>query len=572
MDQTEIDLEAALATLGSLIRKYPNMSASCLLPLLFRFEGKPLATPNKFFLHDPCYKLLHRPRQLIIKGSRQIGKSVMLTTLGQFDICREPYFNVVYAFPQKDQAEWFSNNYFKPIALSSPLTKPLMNNKDAVLQRDFATGGSAFFRYIGDSADRARGVKTDECMVDEVQGHDLDAVDVLLASMSASPHKLVRYTGTPKTFDNPIQVLWERSSQAVWHIPCGCGLTNICNVDNHLLKMLGETTLICAKCGRPVDSSKGFYVHKYPERQLLFAGYHMPQPIFPIHYGNELAWSVLKDAIKVKPTYYWMNELLGESYDSGTKLITELQLKEAAIAEYCQPSDYPTSNYMANALGIDWGGKGKETAKDSEEFISNTAIALGGIRTDGKVEIRYISRTPYTMDYTAEAAFVKDIAQATIIDFVGSDNGGAGDLREHVLRAAGVPAEIIIPFTYTHHSSKKPVVFWEPPSDNTASRGERVSYSLHKTRALTLVLEGIKRGYILLPTYERVKSELSDFLALYEETKDTPTGGASRLIRRQSKKTDDIVHAICFCCIALYLRTGAWPDFAKELVNLAAQE
>lgn len=562
-----------MTRLGEMMAIHPNLSVSSILQLLFKFEGKPLATSSKFFLHDPFYKIgRFRPRRTVIKGSRQIGKSIMLTTAGMLDMAMGDYFNVVYAFPQKEQAAWFSNNYFQPIAKDSPLTRGMIQNKDNVLQRGFANGGAAFFRYIGDSADRARGAKADECMVDEVQGHDLDAVDVLLASMSASPHKLIKYTGTPKTFDNPLQQLWEQSSQATWCIPCGCGKLNICNVDNDLLKMLGKETLICAKCGNKVNSYSGFYEHKYSDRQMLFAGYHMPQPVFPIHYDDPLAWSVLLDCIKVKPTYYWMNELLGESYDSGTKLVTEANLREASIVEYTTPENFPTRDYMFTSLGIDWGGKGKETVKDSEEFISNTAMALGGIRTDGRIEIKYLTRTPYSMDYTQEAEMARSIVNATTVDMVASDNGGAGDLREHVLKSAGVPGEMIIPFTYTNHSATRPIIFWEPPSAQVAGRGARASYSLHKTRALTLLIEGLKRGWILFPKYDMVHGELSDFLALYEETRDTPTGGSNRLIRRQSKKTDDVCHAICFCCMSLFYRSALWPDFAEDLVGDMPQQ
>jgi hypothetical protein len=482
----------------------------------------------------------------------------------------EPYFNIVYAFPQSLQAEFFSNNYFRPIANDSAFGKSLVG-KDAVMQRDFQSGSSVFFRYIGDSADRARGLNVSGAVfADELQGHDLDCLDVLISAMGASPYKFTHYTGTPKTNDNPIQVMWDQSSQAVWCIPCQhCNKENICNVDNDLLKMLDDTTLVCAnaECRRPVDSSLGYYLHKLPKRQLDFPGYHMPQCVFPMHYDHKISWRALIDVWKNRPKYFFYNEILGESYDAGTKLITEGELRAAATLTPQKPSEFQPGPYVVTAIGVDWGGKGKETVKDSQEFISNTACALGGINSEGIIDIVSLTRAPYSMDYGAEAQLIKDFAGQANVDFLASDNGGAGDLREYVLRSAGVPPEIIVPFTYAVGAVNRPIVYWETPTDQAGMRGARSSYTLDKTRSLTLIIEGIRRGKIRLPDYEAVKSELSDFFALYEESREKPTGGQHRLIRRQSKKTDDVVHAINFCCMALYYRTGMWPDFASDLVG-----
>jgi hypothetical protein len=647
-------------------------------------------------------------------AGRQVGKSLGISVRGALSAGTTGYFNIVYAFPSANQAEYFSNNYFRP-TVNNSVFKGKLIGKDAVLQRDFDNGSSVFFRYIGDSADRARGLSVsggvfaDECVhadsivhvrrageqnnqpvrvadvrvgdhirsfdkagsvmmapvtavldrgvrqtcrlslldgsslvctpdtlvytnagwsyvsdlvrdpagvlvshggvpdsssevrsywtsiksiepagpahvfdltvegthtffadgvgVHNCQDHDLDCLDVLLAAMGASPYKFTHYTGTPKTTDNPMQILWDQSSQAEWAIPCGCRQENICCTSEQLLKMIGPRGLICSKCGSPLDSSTGYYLHRYSEKQLDFPGYHMPQPAFPIHYGSPVAWSVLLDALKNKPQRFWMNELLGESYDAGAKLITEAQLKEAATLEPTKPNQWVPGDYLFSAVGIDWGGKGKETVRDTEEFISNTAVALGGIRPDGRIEVKFLQRTPYSMDYTAEADLMRDTAAAAHADLIASDNGGAGDLREHVLRSSGVPAELIVPFTYVSQAANKPIVFYQPPSLAEGARGARSSYSLDKTRSLTLLIESIKRGWVLLPRYQDFRSELSDFYALYEETRDRPTGAQYRLIRRQSKKTDDVVHAINFCCMCLWYRAGIWPDFADSLVG-----
>jgi hypothetical protein len=509
------------------------------------------------------------PHTFLIDGGLVSHNSVMQAGTGLLDSALIPYFNTIYAFPLQSQGELFSNAYVTPMAKDSPLTSPMLAGKDAVLQKDFTNGSKLYFRYIGDSADRARGIAAGSTKLDEIQDHDLREVDVLAAAMSASPYKFLQFSGTPKTFDNGIQILWSDSSQAEWCIPCTrCNHDNICCTEQGLLDMIGPDTLVCAKCKQPVDSSTGFYVHAYPSRQMQFAGYHMPQPIFPIHYADRLAWGVLRDILEKKPKYYWMNELLGESYDSGTKLITQTEIRDAAIVEYTPPNLFSTGPYMSTALGIDWGGKGKERAKDREEFISNTALSLMGIRPDGVIEVRWLYRTPYSMNYTAEANLVHDVAKDATVNWVASDNGGAGDLREHVLMSAGVDPATIVPFTYSGNMGRgKPIVFYQPPADTESVRGARASYALDKTRSLTLLIEGIKRRRILLPTYEKVADELSDFMALVEETRERPTGAYARFILRMSGRTDDIAHAINFGAMALYHSTGLWPDFATDLLG-----
>jgi len=565
----DADLLSGLKRYGELIKLNPNISAAPLIPLMFRLRGAPMSISDRFFPHEPIFRLGTQPRRSIIKSGRQCGKSAGIAVRGILLAALYKYFNIAYAFPQSTQAEFFSNNYFRPIMNGSIFGKHCVG-RDAVMQRDFQSGSSVFFKYIGDSAERARGVDASCIMADELQGHDLDCLDVLLACMGASPYKFVHYTGTPKTNDNPMQTMWDQSSQAEWVIPCqACNKENICNTANDLLKMLDDTTIVCAnpECRRPLDSSLGYYVHEHPSRQLSFPGYHMPQCVFPMHYDHKISWAVLMDAWKNKPKFYFYNEILGESYDAGTKLITAAELRAAATIVPQKPDAFESGRYQVSAIGIDWGGKGKETTKDAQEFISNTACALGGIDGSGIIDIVYLARTPYSMDYGAEARLMQEFAGQAQVDFIASDNAGAGDLREYVLRAAGVPPEKIVPFTYSVMSINKPIVFWETPTDTANMRGARSSYTLDKTRSLTLVIEGIRRKKIRLPDYEQFKDELSDFFALYEESREKPTGGQHRLIRRQSKRTDDIVHAINFCCMALYYRTGMWPDFAEDLLG-----
>lgn len=119
----------------------------------------------------------------------------------------------------------------------------------------------------------------------ESQDIEYEFLDIGNEMMSASIFwGFARYTGTPKTTDTTLALLWNRSSQAEWVIRCEhCNKFNIPNPEQDLLKMIGKRGPVCAKCGQPVFPKNGGYVHARPERQLSFPGYHISQTVHPLH-------------------------------------------------------------------------------------------------------------------------------------------------------------------------------------------------------------------------------------------------------------------------------------------------
>jgi hypothetical protein len=405
---------------------------------------------------------------------------------------------------------------------------------------------------------------------DEMQDFDIDVLPVIQSCLDASPFKIERYAGTPKTFDNPLQVYWDFSSKGVWHIPCqetGCKYENRCTVadDGDSLKMIGDgrrrkdgrlNTLICAKCGQPLNSRLGYFIHGYPNRRKTFAGFKKPQILFPMHYESALAWDKIMDVARNKPKYLFYNEILGESIDTGQKLITIKDLKEAGVAKYQPPSNFDRARYLMTAVGADWGGKGKEKTTDTEEFISNTSFALGGIRGDGVVEITWGYQTPYSADHFQEAGMCREAAATSSADFIAHDYGGAGDVRESILVRSGWPLGRVLPFTYVALGLNKNIVTYAPGAADA-----RTSYSLDKARSLLLLCELIKAKKVVFAPYEgRMATLMNDFLAIYSEKRDNPRGGSSVLINRIHKQHDDFVHAVNFVVMGLFHRTQKWPN------------
>jgi hypothetical protein len=564
----------ALGRLSKARQANPNMPLSAALPLIFKLKGKPYSIANTHFLFEHEYATHNIPRRQIDKAGRQLSKSTNKAAGGIIRAASHPYYNMLSVTPLFEQIRKFSNNYVRPFLKESIVRARLMDESrdQQVLQRTLGNGSNLFYNYATNSADRIRGTSCDEVAVDELQDFDIDVLPVIQSCLDASPYKLERYSGTPKTFDNPIEVYWEQSSQGIWHIPCeatGCKHVNVCCVDGDILNMIGDNTqrkdgsprtLICAKCGGPLDSRGGYFIHRFPERRLTFSGYHEPQIVFPMHYNSPLSWDKILDTLRNKPKYIFYNEVLGESYDTGQKLMTIKDLTAAATAKYVRPSQLDKSRYNAVMLGVDWGGKGREKTTDTEDFISNTALALAGINVHGIVDVMWGYATPYIADHFQEASIVKEAAATAGVNYICHDFGGAGNIRESILTHMGWPLSKLCPFTYMAQPNQDIINF--SPSGEA---GPRNYWSLDKARSLLMLCELIKCGKVRFAPYEGPMQHLmNDFLSIFEEIRDNPRGRGMNLVHRIPKRHDDFVHAVNYAVMGLYHHTQFWPDMAQS--------
>ncbi len=544
-------------------------SYSRALPLFFSLKDKPFSLEWSHFMFEPMYKLQNMPRRMLWRTGRQVSKSSNLAASQVLTGTLIKNFNILTVMPLYEQVRKFSANYVRPFIMGSPIKSVILRDdlkgSDAVLQRQIGSNSNLFYSYSSGDPSRIRGIAADAIMVDEVQDADLADLPIIEANMSASPWKIIRLTGTPKTFDNTIQHCWESSSQAHWHIQCrNCPHLNRAAADGDLIKMIGEATLTCAKCMAPLNSRAGFWLHDMPDLRMDYPGYHVPQIILPMHYESEAAWKVILDYQREKPTYAFFNEILGEPYDTGSKMITWQEIQDACTAKAVPPEESPVGAYVMSALGIDWGGRGKEKTSDSEDFISNTTMALAGMNVDGRIDITWLHKVPYEVDMSDEAKMAVNVANMADCDYIGLDYGGQGNVQEQQIRAAGWPIPNIMPFTYAVMAPNRPIVFYQA----SKKAGVRVSYTLDKPRSLLLLCELIKRGWVRLPNLDKYKADhLRDFLNIYEESMDNPSGSARRLVKRMSRRTDDIVHAINFAVMTIFHLSGNWPQVTGAFIE-----
>lgn len=192
-----------------------------------------------------------------------------------------------------------------------------------------------------------------------------EPVPIISESMSGSRKwRFTLYAGTSKTLDGTLERVYNRSSRGEWDIKCpSCGKENLASASEDLLNMIGPKGLICGKrkCSHALDTRQGFWLHEFPDRLDNNSGWHIPQPILPMHCEDARAW---KDLLRKQKEYresVFLNECLGEACDIGTKLITLTQIKKASVLpirnNLNQAIRYHQKKrrYVDMAIGIDWG-------------------------------------------------------------------------------------------------------------------------------------------------------------------------------------------------------------------------
>ena len=206
---------------------------------------------------------------------------------------------------------------------------------------------------------------------------------------------------------------------------------------------------------------------------------------------------------------------------------------------------------------------------------SFTSIAVCGFKRSSEIiDCVYAERFPDGMSPEEEADRLLDYYLKLRCGYFAHDYGGAGYVRESVMRQAGLPDTHVVPFTYTH-SATKDVITYNPPSIT----GIRHSYSIDKARSLAVLCAMVRNGKVTLPEYNSTTSiPLDDLLALVENPKELPRGNVLYLITRAPKKPDDFAHALNYACSAIWHSRMAYPDLSavserfrasKEALDLA---
>lgn len=557
----------------------PNLSP--LVPILLNLKGRPYTLENHFPF-EPFFNTM-LSRNLVLKTGRQVSKSTSLAAQGVVLSSCLPYFNTLFVTPLYEMVRRFSNNYVRGFIEQSPVRHLLTGTSSSsnVLQRSFTNNSNMYFSFAFMDADRTRGLNCDKVAYDECQDLDPSFIPIIRETMSGSVDwGISQYAGTPKTLDNTLEGLWQRSSQAEWLVPCNaCGYENIPAMSHDLDAMIGpwhediseeKPGIICAKCKRPIFPRQGYWCHTFPERIADFAGYHVPQVIMPMHYASADKWQILtgkQEGWFGTSTNVFYNEVCGESYDTGSKVVTLTEIKAAAKLHPNKEEEAVKVclNYDKVVLSVDWGGGGVAGT-------SFTTYAVLGIKVNSsQIDVIYGYRSLTPHDFDREAKLCLYMIKKFNCAFLVHDYTGAGAHREKFVIDNRFPEERIIPVWYVRAASQ--AMFRHVPACDAHPRSH---YKCDKARSLVLTCMQIKTKQINFFEYDYEGDDkpglLHDFLALVEEKVDSRTGRDIYTITRQQNMSDDFAHSVNMGCCALWHMFERWPDLAAVDNYKATQE
>ena len=203
---------------------------------------------------------------------------------------------------------------------------------------------------------------------------------VLQETLSHATNGRTILTGTPKTIDNHLEIMFRQSTANEWTIECGgCGKGVILDE-----RCLGPTGIICPECQTPLDPRQGHWVARNPAA-VWGEGFWICHPMVPwLNYDEILDRQRIYDLPKFK------NEVLGLPTTLGENVVTREEL-EACCGKTPMATtlkDVPPQGRDRLIAGIDWGGGG----------TSRTVLVIGFMRSDYAFQVCRLERFAATED------------------------------------------------------------------------------------------------------------------------------------------------------------------------------
>jgi hypothetical protein len=480
--------------------------------------------------------------RVLLKCGRQVEKSTYLGNRLLALTCIQPSLTSLYVSPTNQQTKTFSNDRIaEPLGISPRLrawTDPHLQQN--VFHKKFINRSQIVLRYAYLNADRVRGIPADLVCIDEIQDIHTDNIPVIEECIAHSSFKFKLYSGTPKSLDNTIEGLWiDESTQNEWVVPCDhCGGGDVRHWNILDEANIGPKYLICDKCHKEIhpthDAAQWASMNPNPRVPHPMDGYRIPQTMVP--------WITWDDILNKQLTYSrgkFHNEVLGVSYDSGTRPLTRQDIIDNCTSPYRLGEE--TGMRLAHQsgtrvfMGVDWG-TGEQTY---------TTVTICGY-INQKFTVFYIRRFEgQESEPTVQLLRIKELVARWRVSYIGADYGGGFDRNDDLLRTFG-PRRV---FKYQYSTVTSAKIKW----DSGLAR-----FMLNRTEVMSDVFNAIKRRDVFaFPPWEQFELPYGqDFLNIFSEYSEN---------RRQNeyKKsrgvTDDSYHSLLYAFVVSQI-TNPRPD------------
>lgn len=505
---------------------------------LIYLEGKKFDFTGRNYLH-PIYN--SNSRNILLKTARQVEKSTFLANNLAIMCSIKPFYRCLYVSPSHVQTRTFSNDKLKPVLERSPLiARYLQDNKVStqVFEKGFTNGSFIFLRSAFFSADRARGISSSMLCVDEVQDMIMGNIPVIAQCLSHAEDPSQLFAGTPKSYDNTIQQLWETTTQNEWMVKCsGCGKWNYLDIKN-----IGKLGPICKKCGKDLDVTQGRWMKA--KRDSMWQGFRIPQLMVPwiARKGGD-AWKSLVYQMETYPESQFYNEVLGISFDNAAKPVTRADILDCCSESVMfirdphnmTPEEAKYIKRMTLFAGIDWGEGNDGTGTDIMGKIktaSYTVLTLGGYVGGGRFRIIYSKR--YSGKEADPDFIIKDIlniCRKMGVKMIGADWGHGWGMNNKLVRSVG--PQRFAQFMYV--DNQKEVRKWDPVG---------FKFQLMRNHVMSEIFFAFKEGNFECPPLDRWEHFAQDMLNISVEYIEYQR--KLRYVHRPSDP-DDWFHSLVYC-------------------------
>lgn len=520
---------------------------SKLAPAILELKGKKLDLSE----YKP-FELLYdiAPPKLTLQCGRQIGKSVYLAGQTIIQGILRPHFVTLFISPLAQQTSRFSTAYLDAFFNGAIIKRHFTDaaSKKNVFEKTLTTGARMILGYsqTEQDADRIRGVAADALYCDEMQDISMDSIAILAETLGASEHAFIRHTGTAKTENNSLNILFKRSNGLEWVVKCtSCGKYNI----PHDFDTCEKMTLInpdgpgCIHCGTLLDMKTGQWLAARPNEKDHI-GAHIPQICVPAR-NRPKKWKELVNKSRDYPPAKLANEVYGLPAGLGGRPIT---MKEAMMC--CNPlvtkfdTGFPVDgrNIVLTTLGVDWS----TTSGDK----SYTVISILGYDWNGRCYLLYSQRLN-GVDILEQVKRVQELYYQYKCSVMASDRG-VGVLQGQILqRNIGTDKVAMV-----NYVSAKTQLRWDK---------EGIFYAADRTMNIDTMVVKMKMGSksFETPSWDIMSGFWEDALSIFDEESQS----GKRLYRKDEDACDDWLHSVVFANIAFMVAKGDFTYIDKDANN-----
>ena len=490
----------------------------------------------------------YRRKMLMIFG-RQCEKS---TTIGNTFIsaCNlTSYLRALYVTASGQQMREFSDERLRAVIADSPKLQRLAGigwkrkskgdgrETQNVQTKRWMNKSKITLRSVYLNPDRVRGIPADLLGVDEIQDiltDNLPVIEETLFHSELEGGPISIYAGTPKTFDNSIEVYrGQHSTQNEWLTRCSaCRHWNCIEREN-----IAVEGLRCIKCSKPINPLENSQWVRLGRADSEWESYRVPQPIVIYAETGKQAvfdrlWKDLRSKFRY-PRAKFENEVMARSFDAGTKPVTFSEVRDCCLSKIhlIQDASEITRSLRSTQTwaGVDWG-----TGQ-----VSYTILSIWRYDVHGCFFPIFAKRYE---GVEADSDFsIQDIVmwcRAFNVRRIGADWGFGFHANPKLFKAFGA-AKVLL---YSHGGKQGAKVKWD---------SEALCFRTHRTRVLGDIFELIKRGPrgggIAFASWDEFETFANDILAVFQQDNER---SRELTYDHPRNKPDDFLHSLCFAFLA----------------------